>query len=123
MKKQAQRGHPASSKWQCLPWNQGFLKRSAACLLLPFVGLCFLQDAFLTVNGEVSDAGDTRLLKGLSASHKHMLYGLHTVHKFKLVASISNIESFQIEAIVSILGMADLAEQLALYAVTVAWAE
>lgn len=45
-----------------------------------------------------------------------MLYGLHTVHKFKLVASISNIESFQIEAIISILGMADLAEQLALYA-------
>ena len=72
------------------------------------------------MNGEVADAGDTRLLKGLSASHKHMLYGLHTVHKFKLVASISNIENFQIEAIVSILGMADLAEQLALYAVTVA---
>ena len=34
----------------------------------------------------------------------------------ELVASISNIESFQIETIISILGMADLAKQLTLYA-------
>lgn len=68
------------------------------------------------MNGKMSDAGDTRLLKGLNASHKCTLYGLHTVHKFKLVASISNIESFQIETIISILGMADLAKQLTLYA-------
>lgn len=68
------------------------------------------------MNGKMSDAGDTRLLKGLSASKKHTLYGLLTVHKFKLVASISNIENVQIETIISILGMADLAKQLTLYA-------
>lgn len=63
----------------------------------------FLRYALIMMNGELSSAEDGRQLKGLNASCKHVLYGLHTVHKFELVSNISNIESFRVKTRIIIL--------------------